>query len=72
MQFLPATWAAYGTDGNGDGAVDVMNPLDARHGAAQLLCASGAQPDRLRSALWNYNRSPQYLDRVGRVAGLAS
>ena len=71
MQFLPTTWAAYGTDGNGDGVADIHNPLDALHGAARLLCANGgATPDRLRSALWNYNHSPDYVDRVVRVAGL--
>lgn len=71
MQFLPATWSAYGTDGDGDGTADIMNPLDALHGAARLLCANGgAEPERLRSALWNYNHSPAYVEQVVRVAGL--
>ncbi len=69
MQFLPATWEAYGVDGDGDGRADVMNAVDALHGAARFLCANGgADPERLASALWNYNHSGSY---VGEVLGLA-
>ena len=65
MQFLPSTWAAYGADGDGDGVVDVMNSVDAVHGAARLLCANGgADPHQLPSALWNYNRSDEYVRQV--------
>jgi hypothetical protein len=65
MQFLPSTWAAYGVDGDGDGAIDMMNPADAVHGAARLLCANGGgDPDRLASALWNYNHSDAYVQQV--------
>jgi hypothetical protein len=71
MQFLPATWAAYGVDGNGDGQIDVMDRDDAMHGAARLLCANGgADPGRLRAAVWHYNRSPFYVDEVLRLAGV--
>ena len=69
MQFLPATWEAYGADGDGDGVSDIMNPIDAVHGAARLLCANGgADPHQLHSALWNYNHSDDY---VRQVIGLA-
>lgn len=65
MQFLPSTWAAYGADGDGDGLTDVMNPVDAVHGAARLLCANGGgDPERLASALWNYNHSDDYVRQV--------
>lgn len=65
MQFLTATWAHYGADGDGDGVADIMNPLDAMHGAARLLCANGgADPERLPSAVWNYNHSDDYVRRV--------
>ena len=65
MQFLPSTWAAYGVDGDGDGRTDIMNPVDAVHGAARLLCANGGgDPDRLASALWNYNHSDDYVRHV--------
>ena len=65
MQFLPATWAAYGVDGDGDGHADVLNSMDALHGAARLLCAhGGGDPARLGSALWNYNHSERYVRQV--------
>ncbi len=65
MQFLPATWRAYGADGDGDGSIDVMNSIDAVHGAARLLCANGGgDPDRLASAVWNYNHSDDYVRQV--------
>jgi membrane-bound lytic murein transglycosylase B len=71
MQFLPATWAAYGADGDGDGVADVMNPVDAMYGAARLLCANGGgDPGHLPSALWNYNHSDAYVARVLALAGL--
>jgi soluble lytic murein transglycosylase-like protein len=69
LQFLPATWAAYGVDADGDGQADVMNPVDAIHGATRLLCANGgADPSRLPSALWNYNHSDAYVQQVLRLA----
>jgi hypothetical protein len=70
MQFLPSTWRAYGADGDGDGSIDVMNSVDAVHGAARLLCANGGgDPERLASALWNYNHSDEYVRRVLTLAG---
>lgn len=71
LQFLPATWAAYGADGDGDGVADVMNPVDAVRGAARLLCANGGgDPARLPSALWNYNHSDDYVRQVLGAASL--
>ena len=73
MQFLPSTWAAYGVDGDGDGSRDIMNPVDAVHGAARLLCANGGgDPDRLASALWNYNHSDDYVRHVMALSRLVS
>jgi soluble lytic murein transglycosylase-like protein len=57
MQFLPATWRAYGLGG------DVDDPRDAILGAANLLRASGA-PGDLRRALYAYNHSTLYVDAV--------
>jgi hypothetical protein len=65
MQFMPRTWEAYGVDGDGDGVADVMNPVDAVHGAANYLCATGGNdPARLRDAIWNYNHADWYVDLV--------
>jgi soluble lytic murein transglycosylase-like protein len=61
MQFLPATWAAYGLGGN------VQDPHDAIMAAANFLRASGAPRDITR-ALWRYNPSPAYVDAVLRYA----
>jgi membrane-bound lytic murein transglycosylase B len=57
MQFLPATWRAYGLGG------DVQAPRDAILGAANYLRASGA-PRALRRALYAYNHSELYVDAV--------
>jgi membrane-bound lytic murein transglycosylase B len=61
MQFLPATWRAYGLGG------DVRDPRDAVLGAANYLHANGA-PRRLRHALYAYNHSAPYVDAVLRYA----
>lgn len=67
MQFMPATWRAYGRDGNGDGRKDVHDPADAIPAAAGYLCAHGAATN-LRAALWHYNHSSRYVDHVLAVA----
>jgi cell wall-associated NlpC family hydrolase len=53
MQFLPATWATYGTDGNGDGTADAFDPADAIPAAAGYLCAHDASTN-LREAVASY------------------
>ena len=45
MQFMPATWKAYGVDANGDGRKDPYNPVDAIFAAARYLKAAGADKD---------------------------
>lgn len=57
MQFMPATWAAYGHGG------DVTNPRDAIMGAGRYLAASGfaTNPDR---AIFSYNNAGQYVRAV--------
>jgi membrane-bound lytic murein transglycosylase B len=61
MQFMPATWRAYGLGGN------VHDPRDAILGAANYLHANGAPRDN-RRALFRYNPSPLYVDAVLRYA----
>ncbi|HWT25361.1 MAG TPA: lytic transglycosylase domain-containing protein, partial [Solirubrobacteraceae bacterium] len=61
MQFIPATWAAYGMGG------DVQDPRDAILGAANYLRANGAPEDE-RGALFHYNPSSLYVDAVSRYA----
>ena len=61
-QFMPATWASSGTDGDGDGRADPMNPADAVQSQARYMCGQiqqvkGAQlsGDVLDLALASYN-----------------
>jgi hypothetical protein len=67
MQFIPSTWAAYGSDATGDGIADVFNINDAALTSARYLCAAGGD---LRThagqvaAVLAYNHSDQYLAQV--------
>ena len=45
MQFMPATWQAYGTDANKDGRKDPYNPVDAIFAAARYLKAANYEND---------------------------
>lgn len=61
MQFMPATWAAYGLGG------DVTDHRDAIHGAANYLAANGGAAgtrEALERAVWHYNHSDQYVRAV--------
>jgi hypothetical protein len=63
MQFMPATWDAYGVDANNDGRKDPYNPVDAICAAANYLEASGARED-LPGAIFAYNHADWYVDEV--------
>jgi murein DD-endopeptidase MepM/ murein hydrolase activator NlpD len=63
MQFMPATWDAYGVDANNDGRKDPYNPVDAICAAANYLEASGAKED-LPGAIFAYNHADWYVDEV--------
>ena len=61
MQFMPATWAAYGLGG------DIADPRDAILGAANYLHANGAPGDEAR-ALHHYNPSLHYVRAISAYA----
>lgn len=61
MQFLPATWAQYGS-----GSID--NQRDAILGAARYLVSNGA-PGNMADALYHYNNSREYVSAVQDYAG---
>jgi murein DD-endopeptidase MepM/ murein hydrolase activator NlpD len=63
MQFLPAEWAQYGVDANGDGYRDPYNPADAIFAAARYLRAAGGDRN-IRAAVFSYNHSQAYVDSV--------
>jgi hypothetical protein len=71
MQFLPSTWAIWGTTGFGPpGTPDIMNPLDAVPSAARLLCAAGgASSATLATAIFAYNHAAWYVSEVLALAG---
>ena len=61
MQFLPATWEAYGMGG------DIDDPRDAILAAANYLHRSGAPRD-IDGALYAYNHSTSYVRAIRRFA----
>lgn len=67
-QFLPATWASWGQDGNADGIVNPQNITDAAKATAWYLCLRTStdlsDPTTLSQAILRYNRSQQYLAKV--------
>src|SRR4051812_32360449 len=69
MQFMPSTWARWGTDANGDGVADPDNPTDAIFSAARYLVGCGGQFDIAR-AVYCYNHSDSYVSDVLRLAAL--
>jgi cell wall-associated NlpC family hydrolase len=66
-QFLPATWSAYGVDGDGDGIADPYNYRDCIPAMGRYLMANGAPPD-MRRAIFAYNHSSPYIELVLAVA----
>ena len=64
MQFMPATWAAFGEGG------DVNDPHDAIMGAARYLAHNGGGSGNIDGALWNYNHSNKYVRGVKHYAAI--
>lgn len=70
MQFIPSTWRRWGSDGNADGVADPNQIDDAALAAARYLCAGGSlsSPAVWRRAVFSYNHSQAYVDKVAAVA----
>ncbi len=66
MQFVPATWAAMGVDGDGDGRADISNDADSAMSAANYLTQSGVTngPAGVRAAIFAYNHADWYVNDV--------
>jgi membrane-bound lytic murein transglycosylase B len=67
MQFIPASWDTWGTDGDGDGSVDPHDLDDAAAAARRYLCAQ--QPDLgsrdgWEGAIYSYNHAWSYVASV--------
>lgn len=71
MQFIPDTWARWGSDGDGDGVADIHQIDDAALSAARYLChARGSldSADEWIAAIRSYNDDEPYLRRVSDAA----
>ena len=70
LQFIPATWEAWGADGNGDGVNDPQHIDDAALAAARYLCHHGdlTQPGNWRTAVFAYNHLDSYVNSVAHAA----
>jgi membrane-bound lytic murein transglycosylase B len=67
MQFIPSTWARWGSDGDGDGRVDPQDIDDAALAAGRYLCADGRDVGTARgwwTGILSYNPSVDYAQRV--------
>ncbi len=65
FQFIPASWADFGIDSNGDGFADPQNVWDAAGSAARFLCDLGAgDPSQVEATLMAYFGTDEFSDRV--------
>lgn len=66
MQFMPATFAAYGVDGDGDGRAVITSDADSVFSAANYLTRSGVTKGQagVRRALFAYNHATWYVNDV--------
>jgi membrane-bound lytic murein transglycosylase B len=67
FQFLPATWARWGGDVDGDGVADPQDLDDAAYAAGRYLCASGGDLGDGRAwaaAVFSYNHASAYVAAV--------
>jgi hypothetical protein len=69
MQFMPSTWARWGTDADGDGTANPWNAADAIYSAARYLEGAGGRTD-LHRAIFAYNHAEWYVNEVLGLAGL--
>ena len=66
MQFMPATFASFDIDGDGDGRTNIHSDADSVFSAGNYLVASGVRSGAagVIKALWAYNRSVTYRNDV--------
>ena len=66
MQFMPATWATVGVDGDNDRRADIHNDADSIYSAANYLTKSGVSQGAagVRKALFAYNPINWYVNDV--------
>lgn len=71
-QFLPGSYVAFASDGDGDGRISLYDPADAAASCARFLASYGWKPgltrQQERRVIWHYNRSDAYIDTVLQLA----
>jgi hypothetical protein len=68
-QFMRGTWRAHAfVDGNGDGVIAITSAADGAFAAAHLLANSGADRGDWDAALFSYNHSRAYVQKVKSIA----
>lgn len=68
MQFMPGTFRAYAKDGDGDGQAVISGANDALASAANMLSQNGLSEGNTDKALFNYNHSLAYVNKVKGIA----
>ncbi|TSC92642.1 MAG: lytic transglycosylase catalytic subunit [Candidatus Berkelbacteria bacterium Licking1014_7] len=68
MQFMPGTFRAYAEDGDGDGQAVITDANDALASAAKMLSQNGLAEGNSDQALYNYNHSLAYVNKVKSIA----
>lgn len=71
MQFIPTTWEAWSSDGDGDGVADPNDIDDAALAAARYLCAGGRNlttAEGWSGGVLSYNQAQEYVDAVHAAA----
>ena len=77
-QFMPATWASAGKDGDGDGKADILNPQDAIYSQGVYMCSLASEVkerisagklkgDVAQLALAAYNAGMGAVDSAGGI-----
>jgi membrane-bound lytic murein transglycosylase B len=69
MQFIPSTFRAYAIDGDGDGIKNINDVDDAIFTAANYIGAN-ARIGGIDNALYRYNHSWAYVNKVKQIAGI--
>ncbi len=68
MQFMPSTFAAYAQDGDGDGVALINDVHDAIYTGAKYMAANGGSSGNVSGALYRYNHSYSYVEKVLSIA----
>jgi membrane-bound lytic murein transglycosylase B len=71
-QFMPSNILAYGKDGNGDGAIDLLTHPDSMASIANFLKRHGWKPgisrEKQEKVIYHYNHSEYYVKTILKIA----